>query len=338
MNNKSFQKLLYFLLHNDWKVVNSALEGQVKHFKKEGCNRLVEVLAESLPGSTRSLESAVAILSETEGRDKEALSDLIFSKDPVLQIRVPEKTGEIPIDASIQLRQAAKQMIVAISHSIDSPQLEHPRLNARQALKRFKNCREKPSKESSYIARFLLPEELELATMTKNAIERTSDLARKDTVPTSSQHNELARNGVSANFLDAFSLLKGRAQNIEIAFSSNDSLLLTSINENFISFAKNLSSSLRAKDSEAEVEANGIITFLGWDDTDAVGSIKMRGNITSQKNNIDFIVQTDNTNYYEIARSAEYPTKKKIRLKGTYIPGTQPIRLANISLFETSEN
>ena len=98
MTGEIFGKLSDFLYHQGWKKVNSALDGKVCHFTKYDCDRLIEIVDESIPGGSRTLKSAVEILAEVEKRDFDSLSDLFFSKDPVLQMKYPRT--EIALSAS----------------------------------------------------------------------------------------------------------------------------------------------------------------------------------------------------------------------------------------------
>jgi hypothetical protein len=169
---------------------------------------------------------AVDIISMVEGVSAD---DLVASlQNPYSDILAFRYTGEetsdgtIGIDDSIRIRQARKELLLSIAHSVVEPALHFPRLSRFEPLEFLKRCREMPSKQGSFVTEVIVPVP-ETVSINLQSSELEEPFARRATKQLSralsstigwlegGNLHELVtaeKIGVSANFLTALSHLK----------------------------------------------------------------------------------------------------------------------------------
>ncbi len=325
MTASTFTRLSNYLEANDWHVKDSYAD-KLKFLVHKDEKRILEIYDDSIPGAERYFEEAITFLAERENKPKESFLELFCLKQGVMQIRVPNESGEIDLDTSLNIRNAAKKMITATSNSSLEKKLKH--LRAKDlAIEKLKLCKEIPAKMGSYIVTILIPEETGILDITQQALKTTSQLVDSDSIPTVAEHNILAEKGVSSNFLDSFNPIAEIAERegIEISFASGTEVFECQVNKEFCSYVKELLESITTDEKEKIVEVLGTVKSNGWNEKENIGTIKISGNYLNTKTKQDFILQTNNYDFYKIANEAGLLPKKKIKITGTLIPGTKRI-------------
>lgn len=332
MTTSTFSRLSNYLEANEWHVKDSYGD-KLKFLEHKDEKRILEIYDDSIPGADRYFEDAITFLAEKESKPRESFLDLFCLKQGVMQIRVPNDSGEIDIETSLNLRNTAKKMITATSNSSIEKKLVHPGTKE-LATEKLRECKEIPTKEGSYIVTIIIPEETGILEITQQALKTTSQLASSESIPTTETHNELAEKGVSSNFLNSFEPLTSIAEKdgIEISFASGTEVFECKVNKEFCAYVKELSESFTSEDKEKIIEVIGTVKSLGWIEKNEIGNIKVNGSILGTKQKLDFIIQTNNIDFYSIARDADFPKKSKIKVKGTLIPGTK--RISDITKLE----
>ncbi|WP_397601335.1 hypothetical protein [Silvanigrella sp.] len=334
MTTSTFSRISGYLQNSNWEIFDN-IDNKLFFFQNTDSKRILELYDDSIPGADRYFKDAITFLAEKDNKPKESFLDLFCLKQGVMQIRIPNKTGEIDIETSLNLRNTAKKIITATSHSRVEKKLVHPGTKD-FATENLNECKEIPTKEGSYIVTILIPEETGILDLTQQALKTTSQLVNSESIPTSAEHTNLAEKGVSSNFLNSFEFLTNIAdkEGVEISFASGTEVFECKVNKEFCSYVKELSSSFTSEEKEKIVEVEGTIKLLGWNEKDNAATIRISGSFIDTKSKLDFILQTNNYDFYLKARDAELPPKKKIRAKGTQIPGTRPSRIADISELE----
>ena len=164
----------------------------------------------------------IDILSRLEARPLlEVLDDLLIPPGDRLRFRVfSESThaGSIPLDDSIRLRYATRQLLLAAAHSTLKPQRHFARLSQAPALELLQECRETQTERGSYVTSLLVPVTppvgpLELEEPYARRVTRTLMGALVETARSIESGGpetllEQARAGVSSNFLAALAEMR----------------------------------------------------------------------------------------------------------------------------------
>ncbi|MBX9838996.1 MAG: hypothetical protein K2X69_11885 [Silvanigrellaceae bacterium] len=325
MTTSTFTRLSNYLEANDWHVKDSYAD-KLKFLVHKDENRILEIYDDSIPGAERYFEEAITFLAEKENKPKESFIELFCLKQGVMQIRVPNKTGEIDLETSLNLRNTAKKMITATSNSSIEKKLKHSR-SKDLAIEKLKECKEIPAKAGSYIVTILIPEETGILDITQQALKTTSQLVDSDSIPSVADHKNLAEKGISSNFLDSFNSISEIAEKegVDISFASGTEVFECKVNKEFCSYVKELLESITTDEKEKVVELLGTVKNNGWNEKENMGTIKINGNYLNSKAKQDFILQTSNYEFFKIANEAGLLPKKRIKITGTLIPGTKRI-------------
>jgi hypothetical protein len=103
----------------------------------------------------------IEVLSRHEQRPfLEILDDLLNPPGDRIRFRLfseSTRSGSIPLDDSIRVRQAAKQLFLAAAHSALKPQRHFARLSQAPALELLQECRETQTERGSYVTSLLVP-------------------------------------------------------------------------------------------------------------------------------------------------------------------------------------
>jgi hypothetical protein len=164
----------------------------------------------------------IDVLSRHEQRPfMEILDDLLNPPGDRIRFRLfseSTRSGSIPLDDSIRLRQAAKQLFLAAAHSALKPQRHFARLSQAPALELMQECRETQTQRGSYVTSLLVP-----VTPSVGDVELEDPYARRVTQMLMGALVETARSvesgeprtllerasaGVSSNFLAALAELR----------------------------------------------------------------------------------------------------------------------------------
>ncbi|MDY7229404.1 hypothetical protein [Hyalangium rubrum] len=171
---------------------------------------------------TLRMAELIDVLSQSEHRPfMEILNDLLNPPGDRIRFRLfseSTRSGSIPLDDSIRLRQAAKQIFLAAAHSALKPQRHFARLAQAPALELLQECRETQTERGSYVTSLLVP-----VTPSVGDVELEAPYARRVTQTLMGALGETARSveagepgtlleragvGISSNFLAALAELR----------------------------------------------------------------------------------------------------------------------------------
>lgn len=183
----------------------------------------LEVLLDpSFADYARRLAELVEVLARMENRSPlDIIDELSMPPADILQFRISSdlvSSGTIPIDDSIRIRQAQRQLLLAAAHSALEPRAHYHRLSKAPAIDLLSHCREAQTARGSYLTRILVPVE-----PAAGVLPFVEPLARRTTLLLGTGLNEASRllssgrydglldripQGLSANFLRALADLR----------------------------------------------------------------------------------------------------------------------------------
>ena len=152
-----------YLIHNGWRRLGEP-KNDVARFEREtdrGPLQAEVLLDPSFADYVRRTGELIESLSRLEDRPVLAvLEDLLTPPADVVHLRVASdgvKSGWIPLDDAIRLREAQKQLLLSIAHSVLEPRAHFARLSQSQAVALLAECREGPTTRASYATSILVP-------------------------------------------------------------------------------------------------------------------------------------------------------------------------------------
>jgi hypothetical protein len=200
-----------------------------------GVVRASVLLDQTFDDYEKRASELLEILATVEKRSiPEVFNDLLLPAADTLQIRVQSdlvRSGAIPLDDSIRLRQGARQMLLAAVHSAIQPRPHFGSLRLPKALDLLRDCREGQTARGSYVTSFLVPIPPMIGSL---PLEDPEPLARRATTllmgaSAEASHAlaagvqekllEGASRGLSANFLAGLAKLRPVGDNALVEVS-----------------------------------------------------------------------------------------------------------------------
>ncbi len=180
------------------------------------------VLLDSSLGDYRErMAEAVDRLAQVERRPAiQVLNDLLLPPSDVARFRIHGDgmaSGAVSLLASLRLREAVGQLLLASAHSALQPRARHPRLSMGPAIELLQRCYEGPHERSSFVASVVVPVPPSIGGLADDepyprrvtglmmgALHAASVAVERG------RHDDLldlAEKGVSSNFLEALASL-----------------------------------------------------------------------------------------------------------------------------------
>jgi len=213
-----------YLLSSGWRVTGPHYRGSLTFARpapKGGTATAQLPLDPAFADYTRRMAELVEVVAVFEERGALAVvSDLLMPPSDVLHCRIHSdvvQSGFIPLEDSIRMRQAQRQLLLACAHSELEPKSHFARLSQTEAVDLVRSCREGPAARGSYMTTLMVPVDpavgqpsidpyaRRVTRKLVEALEATSAL-----VETHDTEGLLSRveQGVSANFLSALAELR----------------------------------------------------------------------------------------------------------------------------------
>ncbi len=232
------QQIKRYLLTSGWTEESALLNGALQKFKKG--NRVVNLITETaLPTYESYIDDTVKALSFFEEEDQNTLIKKIEGMG-IHKLRVVLHEGQsgnkIRLIDSQRLRNSMSEIILSASHSTLSRSINHPRLSKKDAVDFQAACYEDQTEKGSYIANFLIPSTQieavsgeEVFQTIQTAFSKAKEIASREVLPSPTDYDSLATQGISANLLRAISELKEIAStdNIRFQFDEEEPLALS---------------------------------------------------------------------------------------------------------------
>jgi len=192
------------------------------------------VIDSTLADYKRRMAELVEVVAAFERRSPlEVLGDLLLPPSDAIHCRVHSdaaQAGFIPLDDSIRMRQAQRQLLLACAHSELEPKNHFPRLSQGEAVDLVRSCREGPTARGSYVTTLIVPvdpavDQLSIEPfarrVTRRLMEALGETARLCETQDTDGLLSRAKLGISANFLLALSELRppGERSHVEIGIA-----------------------------------------------------------------------------------------------------------------------
>jgi hypothetical protein len=214
-----------YLKHAGWKRADERrYPGSVLYthaVSRSGEVSVQVVIDPTLADYKRRTAELVEVLAAFEHRSPlDVVSDLLLPPSDILHCRIHSdavQSGLIPLDDSIRIRQAQRQLLLACAHSELEPKNHYPRLAQTEATDLVRACREGPTARGSYLTTLVVPVDPavgQLSTdpyprrVTRRLMEALGETARLCETQDTDGLLARAKVGISANFLLALSELR----------------------------------------------------------------------------------------------------------------------------------
>lgn len=213
-----------YLASTGWKVERAQYRGSIVFARtapKGGVVTTQLPLDPTFADYKRRIAELVDVLSAFEDRSPLAVvNDLLLPPSDVIRCRIHSdvvQSGFIPLEDSIRVRQAQKQMLLACAHSELEPRSHFTRLSQNEAVELLRSCREGPAARGSYMTTLMVPVDPAVGQLSMDPYARRVTrklIAALDTTATLVERQDAegllsqASHGVSANFLSALAELR----------------------------------------------------------------------------------------------------------------------------------
>jgi hypothetical protein len=213
-----------YLLHAGWQKTPPHYQGALTYGRaapKKGKVSVLVPLDRAFADYKRRMAELVDALAAFEQRSAvDVVGDLLLPPGDAIHCRIQSdavQSGLIPLEDSIRIRQAQKQLLLACAHSELEAKTHFPRLAHAEALELLRSCREAPSARGSYRTTLLVPVDPAVGQtpvdpyprrVTRKLMEALDETARLCETQDAEGLLSHAREGVSANFLSALSEMR----------------------------------------------------------------------------------------------------------------------------------
>lgn len=348
-----------YLKHTGWKrAPGPPYPGSILYAckaPKEGEVTVQLLIDRTLADYKRRMAELVEVLSAFERRSPlEVLGDLLLPPSDALQCRVHSdvvQSGFIPLDDSIRMRKAQRQLLLACAHSELEPRNHFPRLSQSEAVDLVRSCREGPSARGSYVTTLVVPMDPAVGQLsiepfarrvTRRLMGALGETARLCETQDTEGLLSRASMGISANFLLALSELRppGERSYVEMGIAWSRARPAPVLERSRVRFSEGVfgllaeaGQALRDRTPTAGVEAEGFVVRLAREsEVDKAGEIVIAGELGDRPGTSMVHVVLDRRDY-AIAIEA-HKQGQQVRVRGTLEVERRTLRLAKHSGLE----
>lgn len=329
INCISHSDVTRYLRSKNWEKVEEWSETGLMDAYRNDRNHLIEVMVnETLPSYFDRLRQTLVSLAHIENKKSEdVIKDIENSSFYSIRIKADTPSHKIRLDESIAMRTGVQKAFLATAHSALMPSIDIKRMSAKDPNTVASYLYDDQTEAASYIANFRTAK-LESGDLDsgiavskfKEAIVVVKNLSVDDTIPGKSQYEELAKAGISKQFLENLRMLdlkqsQAKSLRIEIIDSLSASHECITFEENDFDFIREFYETL-SKTSEDEASVDGVITGCSSPKIDSGGEIKVSSVIDGATKMIRVRLSKQDfdqaASHYAITRSDSKEAKVKI--------------------------
>jgi hypothetical protein len=281
----SYYDVSQYLMSKNWEKLDQFSEnGLIDTYRHE--KYLLEVVVdETLPSYQDRLRQTIISLAHIENKkSEEIIKEIQNASLYTIRVKADTPAHRIRLDESIAMRTGIHRAYLASAHSTLYPAIDIKRMSAKDPNTLASLIYDDQTEAASYIANFRTPKTASTGGLKnenvidkfKDAVLTIKEICNDDTIPGISQYEDLAKKGLSKQFLESLKMLnlkesQAKTLTVEIVGSSHESF---TFEEKDFDLIEDFCNTL-AQTSENEDTVEGTIVALSSQGVISDGEIRL---------------------------------------------------------------